>query len=187
MVLFIYGLMASGKSTFCNYLVKKYNYTTLPVRRMFEKKVGNVEDAGKVFLSFLALFNNRTHWLDFISDEIEEVLKNNKNIILEGLFSYEEYLWMLSRFKITEHRLIFIEISDKNIRLNRYCKRENLSPSLCKIKFDDSDTSRIQAGVLESREHADIILDNNENENKYFSRIETFMKNLININNINLV
>ena len=53
-IILLYGLTATGKSVFCNYVANKYNYRVIQIRRLFESVVGK-DKAPEVYHKLLEI------------------------------------------------------------------------------------------------------------------------------------
>lgn len=167
-IILLYGLTASGKSTFCNYVNVKYGIPILQIRRLFESIVGKT-NAPKIYHELLFQNKSRVAWLNYISDEIKNHISIKDLVIIEGLFTIEESLWFKQFSTII---IIYIENRSLKNRITHFCSRENLEQTIGEMTIRISDQGRIKAGVLAVKEVADIILENDSSLYKFYSKID---------------
>lgn len=174
-IVFVFGLIASGKSFLCNYVAHKYGFNVIHLRRMFEKKMGGVNSAANIYMSLLSKYNNRTKWLESMSEEIEYVIERENAIIVEGLFTHDEYDWFVKKFKLNNCFQIYIENNDIELRFNRYFERGNYSMIEARDRFNNSNENRVSIGVENNKLYADYIIVNEGSDMEYRNKIDKIL------------
>ena len=170
----IYGLTATGKSTFCKYVNEKYYYKVVQVRRLFEDIVGK-DNAATIYHEFLENSNSRVAWLELISDEISNSIESQQIVIIEGLFTVEESVWFS---KFSDIIIVYLENNKEQERTKRFCKREHLQLDSGNLKMKESDIGRITAGVLSVRDHADYIINNDKSLQEFHLAIDKIVNSV---------
>ena len=125
-IILLYGLTATGKSVFCNYVANKYNYRVIQIRRLFESVVGK-DKAPEVYHKLLEITKSRCTWLNFISEDIAKTIDGHQIVIIEGLFTLEESIWFK---KISDVIIVYLETNRVQKRVVRFCIREHFLLSL---------------------------------------------------------
>jgi dephospho-CoA kinase len=166
----LYGFRGSGKSTFSNYLRDNYNASYLHVRRTYRAKYNS--EPPPSYPDMHAESGDKSHWYYKILDEINQV-KEKPIVIIEGLFSVEEYLWWKSVLKNVF--VVFTEV-DETLRFKRFLDRENSTIEKAIEDFSKSNEFREGAGTLKMKKKADIIFYNNDDMDTFIGQIEQFMK-----------
>ena len=109
----------------------------------------------------------------FLLDKIKESLKQN-DVILDGLASWEEYLVLKEAFP--ELKIVAV-ICDKKTRYERISKR-TIRP------FNNEDIHKRDIGEIQDMNKggpivfADYYIDNNNDFNNYYKRLEEILKDL---------
>lgn len=170
----LYGLTATGKSTFCRFVNEKYNYKVVHVRRLFETIVGK-DNATTVYHELLKKTNSRLAWLELISSEISNRIENQQIVIIEGLFTVEESEWFNNFFDII---IVYLENNNEHERTIRFCKREHLQFDSGKMRMKNSDIGRFTAGVPSVKEYADYIINNDKSLQEFYIAIDNLISNV---------
>jgi len=172
----LFGFTGSGKSTFCDYIKKRFGMGYVHVKRAFEKKYG-VENAPLIYRNLINKYNDRSYYLNYLRSDLE-YLKKNDMFVIEGLFTKHEVFWCTSFFnrKIVT---VYIEIKNDDLRFSRYMEREKKSISEAKVGFDLSDEKRKRLVVHSMKEHSDFILYNDHKKEVFFASIDMFMAEIM--------
>lgn len=173
-LILLYGLTATGKSSFCDYVANLYNYRIIHVRRMFESVVGK-DRAPVVYHQLLTKTKSRCTWLNLISEDILKNLDNQQVVIIEGLFTIEESIWFKKQSDVI---IVYLENNREKERIVRFCERERLLLSLGELKMKNSDIGRIEAGVLSVRSFADYIINNDSSLENFYKAIDLFIEQI---------
>ena len=167
----LYGLTATGKSTFCKYVNEKYNYKVVQVRRLFETIVGK-DKAATVYHELLKKTNSRCAWLELISADILNFIENQQIVIIEGLFTVDESVWVNN---LSDIIIVYLENNKELERTIRFCEREHLQLDSGKMKMKNSDIGRIKAGVPSVKDYADYIINNDKSLQEFYIAIDNFI------------
>lgn len=167
----LYGLTATGKSTFCKYVNEKYNYKVVQVRRLFENTIGR-DKAAIVYHELLEKTNSRVAWLELISTDISKCIENQQIVVIEGLFTIEESVWFNN---LSDVIVVYLENKTEQERTIRFCEREHLQVEDGKMKMKNSDMGRIAAGVQSVKNCADYIIYNDKSLQEFYLAIDNFI------------
>lgn len=170
----LYGLTATGKSTFCKYVNEKYKYKIVQVRRLFENIIGE-DKAATVYHELLEKTKSRFAWLELISADISNLIENQQIVIIEGLFTIEESVWFNN---FSDTTIVYLENNKEHERTLRFCDREQLELDAGKIKLKNSDLGRITAGVPVVKDYADYIINNDQSLQDLYKAIDNFISKI---------
>ncbi len=171
-IIAIVGLPGSGKTDAAAFFKKKnlpvisfgktindyINQKDLPHNEATHKKVRE-EIRQKYGKEALAVLN---------AEEIKQALKNNSIIVIEGVRSWEEYLYLKKEFPETNLVIVCL-YTDKNIRYKRISKRNNRS-ELYGEERDINEIVGVNMGPTIA--FADYLIKNNYSLKDFYDKLE---------------
>ena len=175
-IIAIVGMCGSGKSVASEYLEKEFGYKKVYFGGVTMKKLqeANIEinpENEKMMREKLRKELGMGAYAKVLLPEIKELAKEN-NVVLDGLYSWEEYKILIEELK--ELKLISI-VADKNIRYERLKQRE-IRP-LTKEEATKRDLSEIE--TIEKAQpiaYADYYILNNSTLEEYINRLNEILK-----------
>lgn len=170
----LFGLKATGKTTFCNFLKSKYNASIIYLSRMLEKKVCKLTNGNQIYYELKFKLNNRIPLMNYLKNEIKEIIDNSNFIVIEGMLCEEDCKWFKENFGI-ECLRIYIENNDNELRFKRYSKRNNYSIETAKEKLQESDRLRISSFINSG---IDVIIKNDTSMKDFENKIDLVMAKL---------
>lgn len=176
-IIAIVGMCGSGKSVACNYFenlgYKNVYFGGVIYDKMKEEGIEITPDSQKEFRENLRHEHGMGVVAKILLPKIEELSKNN-NVVLDGLYSWDEYKILKEKFP----KLLLIAIvTDKKIRYNRisirkdrpFSKTEAIKRDIAEIEVSD------KAGPIA---YADFYILNNGDMNKYLKDLDNIKEQL---------
>lgn len=177
----IVGMSGSGKSIATDYLEEKgwtkLYFGGITYKLMQEAGIERTPDgkSEKEFRENLRKTHGKECYAKFLEPEIEKALKKG-NVVLDGLYSWYEYTYLIERFK--NLKLIAIVV-DKEIRYNRVAIRKERAFKREDIIYRDlTEIENLAKGGPIAI--ADYYLFNNSNIPDYLKRLEEILKTIEN-------
>lgn len=175
----VVGMAGSGKSIATDYLegkgfVKLY-FGGITYKLMEEAGVKRTEDgkSEKEFRENLRKEHGAACYAKFLEPEIEKALLE-KNVVLDGLYSWYEYNYLIEKFPNLQ--LVCI-LADKKLRYERVNVRKERSFTKDAIIYRDiNEIENLAKGGPIA--YADYYLLNNEDLDKYIVRLEEIIKDI---------
>ena len=178
-VIAIVGLAGTGKSIATEYSQKKYNLESIYFGGFVLKEVQKrgleiTSNNERIVREDLRIMYGMDIMAKLAHREIKTSLKQNKNVIIDGLYSFSEYTFLKQLFK---ERLILIAIhADKEIRYHRLMQREIRPLNTEEVdKRDYLEITMIEKGGPIAI--ADFHILNNKSENDLFTNIDIIFNN----------
>ncbi len=172
----LYGLKASGKTFFSNYLHDKYDAKVLYLSRMLEYKLCAHTSDGFVKYSKLKLENSsRIPMIQTLENEIIDEIKESVLVVIEGFLSIEDCEYFNERFKVNCIKVL-ISNTDFNNRLQRFCNRHNYEKNVAMSELHKDDLFRIKAGYDKVKDSCNYIIDNSKTIDVFKNKIDEFLK-----------
>jgi dephospho-CoA kinase len=168
----ISGKNATGKTEFCEYLNKKYNFEIIQIRETLEKitKYKDKDIAYKLYKI------KKTGVLEAILPFILNKISNSKNIVIEGILSPEE-VELLKKQKL-DFYLVYLDANEA-VRLERVIPRsKTVNP---KRQIKNSDKFRVDImNVTELKKISDLIIVNDgKTKPEFHSAINSGIKRML--------
>ena len=171
MIIAIYGKIGSGKSFASKYISRKYNYKEYSmgdeVRKVAknEKLIPTRYNLSRISTKYKKKYG-RDYW-------IKRLIKNisGKKIIISGIRSVEDYMFLKNRYKNT----ILIEIySNNKIREKRMINRNREGDPKNKLDFIKQNLSEsiLFSDYYKFEKHVNFKLSNNESPSKLYKSID---------------
>jgi dephospho-CoA kinase len=135
----IIGMSGSGKSIITNYLEsqnwKKIYFGGITYQLMEKAGIERTPDgkSEKEFRESLRKKYGDDCYAKFLEPEIREAIKH-KNVVLDGLYSWYEYTYLIERFK--DLKLVCV-VTDKELRYERVAERPDRPFDREAIKYRD--------------------------------------------------
>lgn len=173
----VFGLKASGKTFFSNYLHDKYDAKILYLSRMLEQKLNACSTPdGFAKYSELKLKNiSRIPMIQTLENDIIAEINENDLVVIEGFLSNDDCKYFNEHFNVNCIKVL-ISNSDFNIRLERFCNRHNYEKDSAITELQNDDLFRIKAGYTIVRDGCDYIIDNSKTTDNFENKIEEIMK-----------
>ena len=172
----LYGLKASGKTFFSDYLHEKYNAKVLYLSRMLELKLCAHTPEGFAKYSELKLENSsRIPMIQTLENEIINEIKDESLIVIEGFLSNEDCEYFNEHFDLNCLKVLILN-TDFNNRLQRFCNRHNYEKDTAMIELHKDDLFRIKAGYDRTKDSCNYVIDNNKTIDVFENNIDEFMK-----------
>ncbi len=169
----IVGMSGSGKSIATDYLEnknwEKIYFGGVTYKLMKEAGIERTADgkSEKEFRENLRKEHGKDCYAKFLEPDIKEALKN-KNVVLDGLYSWDEYKYLIEKFP--ELQLICI-VTDKKIRYQRVSERKDRSFDKEAIIYrDNAEIENLAKGGPIA--FADYYILNNGNIDNYIERLQ---------------
>jgi adenylate kinase len=153
-IIAIVGLPGTGKTDAANFFQKKnlpiISFGKIRVKEEIRKKYGK---------EILAILNIK---------KIKQVLKSNSIIVIEGMQSWEEYLYLKKEF--VQVKLVILCIyTDKHLRYKRISKRNNRS----ELYSEERDINEIVGmNMGPTIAYADFVIKNNYSLEEFYDKLE---------------
>ena len=171
-IIAIVGMCGSGKSIANDFFVKKgfksIYFGGVTIDKLKEKNLEINEQNEKMMRESLRKEYGMGAYAVVLLPKIEEYLKDG-NVILDGLYSWDEYKILKDKFN--DNLIVLSIIVDKNIRYERL-KVRNIRP-LTNIEAESRDISEIEnlqkGGPIS---FADYYVFNNGNIEEYYENLE---------------
>lgn len=171
----LFGLKASGKSYFGQYLETRIGASFIYLPRMLESKLcSNNVDFYEEYTSIMQK-KSRICVIEILKNDIKDILEKSRLCVIEGLLSPKDIEWLKKLFNINIIKVL-IKNSNDELRLSRYISRHgksNLDAVEC-LKLNDE--FRISAYGNSLELNADYIIENNSDEEAYKEKIDAFLK-----------
>jgi len=175
----VVGMSGSGKSIATDYLEekgwKKLYFGGITYKLMEQAGVKRTEDgkSEKEFREKLRKEHGPECYAKFLEEDIKEALKEH-DVVLDGLYSWYEYLYLIERFP--NLKLICI-MADKEIRYERVGKRVERPFNRENIKYRDlSEIENLAKGGPIA--YADYFLLNNGDIDCYIKRLHEILEKI---------
>jgi len=171
-IIAIVGMCGSGKSIANDFFVKKgfksIYFGGVTIDKLKEENLEIIEKNEKMMRESLRKEYGMGAYAVVLLPKIEEYSKTN-NVILDGLYSWDEYKILNEKFK--ENLIVLSIIVDKNVRYDRL-KIRNIRPLTNKEaeSRDISEIENLQKGGPIS--FADYYVFNNGNLDEYYKNLE---------------
>lgn len=124
-VIAVVGMCGSGKSVICEYLENlgyhKLYFGGITYKLMKEQGIERTPDSERIFREKLREEHGKECYAKFIYPEILE--NEDKNIVLDGLYSWYEYKYLKERLK--DNLVTIATVCDKNLRYERIAIRKD--------------------------------------------------------------
>jgi len=175
----IVGMSGSGKSVITEYLQKnnwaKLYFGGITYKLMEEAEIVRTEDgkSEKEFREKLRKDYGKECLAKFLKPDIEKELKTH-NVVLDGLYSWQEYKYLIQHFP--NLKLICVVI-DKKIRYSRVQTREDRPFNQAAIFYRDvTEIEDLDKGGPIA--FADYYLLNNGNLDEYYKRLNEIIEDI---------
>ena len=171
-IIAIVGLPGSGKTDAAAFFRKK-NLPVIPFGKTVNdyidrKKLPHSEKVHKNVREELRIKYGKEAIAVLNMDEVKKTLKNNSIIIIEGMRSWEEYLYL--RKELSKVKLVIVCIySEKHLRYKRISKRNNLSEHYGEER-DINEIVGINMGPTIA--YADFVIKNNYSREEFHDKLE---------------
>lgn len=171
-IIAIVGLPGSGKTDAANFLKTKnlpvISFGKTVIDRVSEKKLPHSEKSHKQIREELrSKYGNEAIAILNI-DKIKASLKDNLIVVVEGMRSWEEYLYL--KKELSDVKLVIICIySEKLLRYKRISKRNNMSEHYGEER-DINEIVGINAGPTIA--YADHVIKNNYSKEEFYDKLE---------------
>ncbi len=175
----IVGMAGSGKSIATDYLQQegwtKIYFGGAVYDRMRKEGIEITPESQKIYRENIRKQYGMGAVAEILKDDIESSYKEN-NTVLDGLYSWDEYLILKDKFK--ELKLICI-VCDKDIRYERIANR--VDRPFNHDEIIDRDTSEIEnLAKGGSIAYADYFIFNNGNIDEYIKRLNEILETITN-------
>lgn len=172
----VVGMCGSGKSIATDILEKKgwtkIYFGGVTYKKMAEEGIERTPDSERIFREKLREKYGPECYAKLLLPDIEEALEKG-NVVLDGLYSWYEYKFLISKFK-DRLKLVCI-VADKDIRYDRIGKRpERPFDKEKAIERDLSEIENLYKGGPIA--YADYYIFNNGSLDEYEKRLEEVLK-----------
>lgn len=176
-IIAVVGMCGAGKSVICEYLENlgyhKLYFGGITYKLMKEAGVERTPDSERIFRENLRKEHGPECYAKFLYPEIEE--NNDKNIVLDGLYSWYEYKYL--KEKLGERLIMIAIVCDKPIRYERINVRpERPFDNIKAMERDISEIENLYKGGPIS--YADYYILNNGTIPEVYRRIDEILENL---------
>lgn len=176
-VVAIVGMTGSGKSDACELFVKKgfkcVYFGGVTLDKLKEENLEINPENEKMMREKIRKEYGMGVFAILLLPKIEEYLKKD-NVVLDGLYSWDELKILKDKFK--DNLTVLSIIVDKNIRYKRLSKR-HIRP-LTNKEAENRDISEIEnikkAGPIA---YADYYIFNNGTKEEYYNKLEEYINN----------
>ena len=172
-IIAIVGLPGSGKTEAANYLKEKKRLTVISFGKIINEYIEKhgllhtnevhrklrIEFRKKYGMAAMAILNEK---------KIKEGLKKNTIIIVEGMRSWEEYLYLKKKFSKARIFILALFV-DKELRYKRLAQRKE-RPGLYGEERDISEL--IESNMGPTIAFADYLVKNNFSKEEFFDKLE---------------
>ncbi len=171
-IIAIVGLPGSGKTDAADFFQKK-NLPTISFGKIIndyidKKKLPHDEKNHKIVREEIRKKYGKEALAFLNKEKIKDALKNNSIIVIEGMRSWEEYIYLKKEF--TQVKLVIICIyTDKHLRYKRVSKRNNRSEHYGEER-DINEIVGINMGPTIA--YADFVIKNNYSLEDYYDKLE---------------
>ncbi|MFA6532621.1 MAG: nucleoside monophosphate kinase [Patescibacteria group bacterium] len=171
-IIAIVGLPGSGKTDAAAFFKKK-NFTVIPFGKTVNdyidrKNLPHSEKVHKKVREELRVKYGKAAIAVLNIEEIKKTLKKNSIIIIEGMRSWEEYLYL--KKELPKVKLVIVCIySEKHLRYKRISKRNNLSEHYGEER-DINEIVGINMGPTIA--YADFVIKNNYSREEFHDKLE---------------
>lgn len=171
-IIAIVGLPGSGKTDAASYFKSKglpvISFGKTVIDQINQKKLPHSEKAHKEVREALRIKHGKEAMAVLNLKKIKEDLKNNLIIVIEGMRSWEEYLYL--KKELDEVKLVIVSIySEKLLRYKRISKRNDRSEHYGEER-DINELVGINAGPTIA--YADHVIKNNYSHNEFYDKLE---------------
>ncbi len=173
----LYGLKATGKTYFCEYLHNKFNATIVYLSRILEEKYCSTPEGVKKYEELKIINKSRIPLINDIKNNIKNIIKNSSLIAIEGFLSLDDCLYFDSLFNSNCIKIL-IENTNNLLRLKRYCTRHNYDINEAKTQLKENDIFRKLAGNEIIKDLCNYRINNNSAFVDYELDIETVLKQI---------
>lgn len=172
-IIAIVGLPGVGKSDAANYFKEK----DLPVvsfgkiiTELVEKKHGKqTEEYHKLVRESIRAEHGIDALASLNKDKIKAALKKSNIVVIDGMRSWEEYLYLKEHFKNVKIFILALH-ADKHIRYKRVSQRRGDRPELYGEDRDVNELIRINMGPTIA--FADFVVKNNFSKTEFYDKLE---------------
>lgn len=172
----IFGLKASGKTYFSDYLHNKYYAKVLYLSRMLEAKLCTNTTEGFAKYSDLKLRNHsRIPLIKTLENEIIKDIKEGDLIVIEGFLSNEDCEYFNKYFNVDCIKVV-ISNDDYEKRFQRFCDRHHYEKNIARTELLKDDSFRNQAGYNKVKESCNYFIENNKTKEAFENEIDKFMR-----------
>ena len=171
-IIAIVGLPGSGKTDASDFFQKK-NLPTISFGKIIndyidKKKLPHDEKNHKIVREEIRKKYGKEALAFLNKEKIKDALKNNSIIVIEGMRSWEEYIYLKKEF--TQVKLVIICIyTDKHLRYKRVSKRNNRSEHYGEER-DINEIVGINMGPTIA--YADFVIKNNYSLKDFYDKLE---------------
>lgn len=172
----LFGLKASGKTYFSDYLHNKYSAKVLYLSRMLEHKLCVHTPEGFAKYSELKLENkSRIPMIQTLENEILMETKDETLVVIEGFLSNEDCVYFNERFTVNCIKIL-ISNADFDNRLQRFCYRHNYEKNSAIYELKNDDLFRSEAGYNKVKDSCDYVIDNSASKDVFENKIDEVLK-----------
>ncbi|MEK7097008.1 MAG: nucleoside monophosphate kinase [Patescibacteria group bacterium] len=166
------GLPGAGKTDAANYFQKK-NLPTISFGKIIndiinKKNLPHNEENHKIVREEIRNKYGKEALAFLNKEKIEDALKNNSIIVVEGMRSWEEYLYLKKEFSEVKLTILCI-YTDKHLRYKRISKRNNRSEHYGEER-DINEIVGINMGPTIA--YADFVIKNNYSLEEFYDKLE---------------
>ncbi len=171
-IIAIVGLPGSGKTDAADFFHKK-NIPTISFGKIIndyinKKKISHNEKNHKIIREEIRAKNGNEALAVLNAEKIKTALKDNSIVVIEGMRSWEEYLFLKKEFADVKIVILCI-YADKHLRYKRISKRNNRS-ELYGEERDINEIVGINMGPTIA--YADFVIKNNYSLKDYYDKLE---------------
>lgn len=177
-IIAIVGLPGSGKTDAADFFQKK-NIPTISFGKIIndqvnEKNLPHNEETHKEVREEIRKRYGKEALATLNSEKIKDALKNNLIIVVEGMRSWEEYLYLKKEFP--EVKVVIVCLySDKSIRYKRISKRSSRSDHYGEER-DINEIIGINMGPTIA--YADYLIKNNYSQEDFYDKLELIYRTI---------
>jgi adenylate kinase len=171
-IIAIVGLPGSGKTDAATFLKSKglpvISFGKTVIDQINQKNLPHSEKVHKMVREELRAKHGKEAMAVLNMSKIKEALKNNMIVVVEGMRSWEEYLYL--KKELEEVKLVIVSIySEKLLRYKRISKRNDMSEHYGEER-DINELIGINAGPTIA--YADHVIKNNYSRNEFYDKLE---------------
>jgi adenylate kinase len=177
-IIAIVGLPGSGKTDAADFFQKK-NIPTISFGKIIndqvnEKNLPHNEETHKVVRQEIRKKYGKEALAILNIEKIKEALKSNSIVVVEGMRSWEEYLYLKKEF--SEVKVVIVCLyTDKNLRYKRISKRSSRSDHYGEER-DINEIIGINMGPTIA--YADYLIKNNYSQEDFYDKLELIYRTI---------